>query len=167
MRPLLPLALLTAALLALSGCAAADPAPVPVAVPAAVADRAAVPAIALPPTGTRFDYQLGGASKVPAGVGIVVRDSTDAPAPGVYGICYVNGFQTQPGAAWPAELLVRGADGTPIADPGWPDERILDVSTPAARTANAARLAPVVDGCAAAGYRAVEFDNLDSRTRAP
>ncbi|WP_043672981.1 endo alpha-1,4 polygalactosaminidase [Clavibacter michiganensis] len=173
MRSLLAAALVVATL-AVAGCsspadphdarAAADPAVAAVA--ETTGSRAvAAPTVTLPPTGTRFDYQLGGASKVPAGVGIVVRDSTDAPAPGVYGVCYVNGFQTQPGAAWPDALLVRGADGKPIVDPGWPDERILDVSTPAARTANAARIAPVIDGCAAAGYRAVEFDNLDSWTR--
>ncbi|OUE32323.1 hypothetical protein BFL35_00515 [Clavibacter michiganensis] len=173
MRSLLAAALVVATL-ALAGCsspadprdaeALADPAVAPVA--QTTGSRAgAASTVTLPPTGTRFDYQLGGASKVPSGAGIVVRDSTDAPAPGVYGVCYVNGFQTQPGASWPAALLVHGADGKPIVDPGWPDERILDVSTPAARTANAARLAPVIDGCAASGYRAVEFDNLDSWTR--
>lgn len=40
---------------------------------------------------------------------VVVRDSTDMPEPGLYSICYVNGFQTQPGAEWPVELLVDGA----------------------------------------------------------
>ncbi|MFT2691775.1 endo alpha-1,4 polygalactosaminidase [Clavibacter zhangzhiyongii] len=172
MRSLLAAALVVATL-AVAGCSSpADPPGAAVADPAVAAvaetttgSAAVAAAVTLPPTGTRFDYQLGGASKVPTGVGIVVRDSTDSPAPGVYGVCYVNGFQTQPGAEWPAELLVRGADGKPIVDPGWPDERILDVSTAAARTANAARIAPVIDGCAAAGYRAVEFDNLDSWTR--
>ena len=40
---------------------------------------------------------------------VVVRDSTDMPEPGLYSICYVNGFQTQPGAEWTVELLVDGA----------------------------------------------------------
>jgi hypothetical protein len=168
MRPLLPAALVAAVLLALSGCASADadpapaPSPAPVGVPAADADATA--AVQLPPAGARFDYQLGGASAVPEGAGIVVRDSTEAPAEAVYGICYVNGFQTQPGAEWPDELLVRDADG-PIVDPGWPDERILDTSTAATRDAIAARQAATIDLCADAGYRAVELDNLDSWTR--
>lgn len=101
---------------------------------------------------------------MPAGAGIVVRDSTDEPAEGAYGICYVNGFQTQPGATWPDGLLVQGDDG-PLVDPGWPDEYILDTSTAAKRTAIAARQANTVDLCADAGFRAVEFDNLDSWNR--
>ena len=48
------------------------------------------------PVGTRADYQLGGPRSVPDDVGIVVRDRR-APAAGRYDVCYVNGFQTQPG----------------------------------------------------------------------
>ena len=59
-------------------------------VPATAAD------IIVPPTGTDVDYQLGGNAPVPDNVGIVVRDRTAAPLAGVYSICYVNGFQTQP-----------------------------------------------------------------------
>lgn len=110
------------------------------------------------------DYQLGGAYDPPDGVTVVARDSTAEPAPGMYSICYVNGFQTQPGDSWPEELLVRGDDG-PIVDPDWPDEHILDLSTAQNRAAIVARLRPVIEHCADAGFDAVEFDNLDSYTR--
>ena len=82
------------------------------------------------PDGVIVDYQLGGAYPPPQGVTGVVRDSTDDPAPGYFNICYVNGFQTQPGASWPADLLVQGPDGQPLKDPNWPDEFLLDLSTP-------------------------------------
>ncbi|AJW78078.1 endo alpha-1,4 polygalactosaminidase [Clavibacter michiganensis] len=168
MRPLLSAALATAALVVLSGCATADPRPGSAATGAAgsaeatgvlAADTTA--AVTLPPVGTGFDYQLGGASPVPARAGIVVRDSTDEPAADAYGICYVNGFQTQPGETWPDDLLVQGDDG-PLVDPNWDDEYILDTSTAQKRTAIAARQATAVDRCADAGFQAVEFDNLDS-----
>jgi hypothetical protein len=168
MRPLLAAALATAALVALSGCAAAGPSPAsaPPGAPAASGVVAAetTAAVALPPVGTGFDYQLGGASVVPAGAGIVVRDSTEEPAAGAYGVCYVNGFQTQPGEEWPDDLLVQGDDG-PLVDPGWPDEHLLDTSTAVKREAIAARHAATIDGCADAGFRAVELDNLDSWVR--
>ena len=51
--------------------------------------------LSLPTTG-RVDYQLGGAYAPPKDVTIVARDSTDPPLEGVYSICYLNGFQTQP-----------------------------------------------------------------------
>ncbi len=168
MRPLLTAALATAALVALSGCASADPRPgsAPAGAEGSAAATGVLAAettadITLPPIGTGFDYQLGGASPVPAGVGIVVRDSTAEPAAGAYGVCYVNGFQTQPGETWPDDLLVQGDDG-PLVDPNWDDESILDTSTAAKRTAIAARQATTVDRCADAGFPAVEFDNLDS-----
>src|SRR6187399_2709907 len=50
----------------------------------------------LPEANAAFDYQLGGSYTPPAGVRIVTRDREDSPAPGLYNICYVNGFQTQP-----------------------------------------------------------------------
>ncbi|MEZ5194003.1 MAG: hypothetical protein R2734_16945 [Nocardioides sp.] len=49
----------------------------------------------LPPTGTDFDYQLGGNAPLPDHVGIVVRDRKAAPAASAYNVCYVNAFQTQ------------------------------------------------------------------------
>ena len=48
----------------------------------------------LPPEGG-VDYQLGAAYD--ADLAIVVRDASAAPLPGAYSLCYVNGFQTQPG----------------------------------------------------------------------
>jgi hypothetical protein len=124
---------------------------------------------ALPPEG-RIDYQLGGASEPAPGVTLVVRDATEQPAPGIPSICYVNGFQTQPGELddWLAtapEAVLRDAAGEPVIDPNWPDEALLDPRTPEARTAIVDRLGPLIDGCAAAGFVAVEFDNLDSYTR--
>lgn len=117
------------------------------------------------PPGAVADYQLGGGYPPAPGVTVVVRDSTDTPAPGLYNICYVNGFQTQPGADWPEALLLRGPDAAPLADPGWPDEFLLDISTPELRAANLKRLRPALQACADKGFDAVEFDNLDSFTR--
>ena len=45
-------------------------------------------AVALPPVNARFDYQIGGAYPLPAGVTVVSRDWRDAPA-GDYAVCYV------------------------------------------------------------------------------
>jgi hypothetical protein len=134
--------------LLLTGCGAAD-----------------AGSIQLPPPGARFDYQLGGAYPAPDGAAVVARDSTASPAPGAYGICYVNGFQSQPGAVWPRELLVHAASGRLLTDPGWPDEHLFDTSDAAKRAELAARLRPVIQHCASVGYRAVEFDNLDSYSR--
>ena len=117
------------------------------------------------PAGAAADYQLGGAYPPPPGVRVVVRDSTDVPEPGLFNICYVNGFQTQPGADWPADLLVSSWDGKPLADPNWPDEYLLDISNPEKRIANLALVLPALRACAEKGFDAVEFDNLDSYTR--
>ncbi|MCU0828389.1 MAG: endo alpha-1,4 polygalactosaminidase [Tabrizicola sp.] len=117
------------------------------------------------PAGALADYQLGGAYPPPPGVTVVVRDATDQPAPGLYNICYVNGFQTQPGQDWPVDLLLRGPDGAPLADPGWPDEYLLDIGSDAARAANLQRLRIQLQLCADTGFDAVEFDNLDSYSR--
>ncbi|MET4053068.1 hypothetical protein ABID81_002440 [Frigoribacterium sp. PvP054] len=151
--------------LALAGCTSAGAGDGGPAERASASAAPAVDGVELPPEGARFDYQLGGASTVPDGATVVARDSTDDPAEGVYGICYVNGFQTQPGVEWPTDLLVRTADGEPLVDPGWPDEHLFDLSTEAVRQAVAERQASTIDGCADSGYRAVEFDNLDSWTR--
>jgi hypothetical protein len=122
-------------------------------------------AVALPLENAAFDYQLGGGYPPPDGVTVVVRDSTDPPADGLYSICYVNGFQTQPGADWPAGLVLHDASGAEVSDPEWPDERLLDIGDAAKRTEIAARQRAVVEGCRDAGFEAVEFDNLDSYTR--
>jgi len=126
--------------------------------------------IRLPPANAGFDYQLGGGYELPVGVTVVARDSTDEPADGAYNICYVNGFQTQPGegARWLAEdrdLVLRDASGDPFIDPGWPDEYLLDTSTAAKRERIAAELHAVLVLCRASGFDAVEIDNLDSYSR--
>lgn len=132
---------------------------------AQAATSAACARVTVFPAGAQVDYQLGGAYPPPAGVTVVARDSTEDPAPGIYSICYINGFQTQPGEAWPDELLLRDEFGEPVVDPNWPDEYLLDISTPEAREANAARRIATILACAANCFDAVEFDNLDSYTR--
>ncbi|PRY67868.1 glycosyl hydrolase family 114 [Glaciihabitans tibetensis] len=131
------------------------------------------------PTDVQADYQLGGSYEPPAGVGLVVRDSGDYPAEGMYSICYVNGFQTQPqdAAVWLAEhpeLILwegggraEGVDGAgqPVIDPNWPDEMILDTSTESNRTAIAEVIGETIAQCGERGFDAVEFDNLDSWSR--
>ena len=122
----------------------------------------------IPDAGT-FDYQLGGASEVPPGARIVVRDASATPAPGVVSICYVNAFQTQPGESeqWLSDHpeLVLHVDGAPLEDPDWPDELLLDTSTPEKREAIVQILGEQVGTCADKGFDAVEPDNLDSYTR--
>lgn len=131
---------------------------------------------ALPPTSGSFDYQLGGAyGAAEAGLAeefdVVVRDATAAPLPGAYSICYVNGFQTQPegDGAWDdhPEAILVDPSGEPVVDPDWPDERILDPGTPETRESILDVLGPVVEGCAADGFDAVEIDNLDTFARFP
>jgi len=120
------------------------------------------------PTGTDVDYQLGGAADPADHVGIVVRDRTEPPAAGRYNICYVNGFQTQPGERrfWRRHpgLLLRDAEGRPVVDEAW-GEVLLDVRTPATRRALVRIEARWLRGCARDGFAAVELDNLDSFTR--
>jgi hypothetical protein len=128
--------------------------------------------VELPPAGGEFDYQLAGAYDPAPSVEILARDRTAAPDPDRYTICYVNGFQTQPGEAdfWLSDhpdLLVRDADGVPVTDPEWPDEYILDIAAPDRREKLAAIVGAWIDGCDAAGFQAVEVDNLDTYTRFP
>lgn len=129
-------------------------------------DEVAPGEIALPPTGGLPDYQLGGAYEPAVGVRIVGRDRGAQPADGAYSICYVNGFQTQPGerGLWSDDLLVH-VDGEPLIDPEWPDEVLIDTSTAEQRDRIVEIVAPWIRGCAEAGFDAVEFDNLDSFTR--
>lgn len=128
---------------------------------------APAPAVAPPPASGVPDYQLGDAYPPDDRVRIVGRDRSAEPADGLYSICYVNGFQTQPDERdeWPDELLLRTAAGEPIIDPDWPDEVILDTSTTAKRRSIADIVGPWIEACAASGFQAVEFDNLDTFTR--
>ena len=136
--------------LALGGCSAGD----------------ASPDIQSLPTSGAVDYQLGGAYDPPDDVTVVARDRADEPLEGVYSICYVNGFQTQPGelSDWPDDLLLQ-KDGEPFIDPGWPDEVILDTSSAANRDTIVDVIGEWIDGCASDGFQAVEFDNLDTYSR--
>ncbi|RII43235.1 hypothetical protein DWB68_02710 [Galactobacter valiniphilus] len=129
--------------------------------------------VTLPPTGGVFDYQLGGPSERVAEKGpvptVVERDSSATALPGAYNICYVNGFQTQPDEteAWKqhSDLLAQDADGALLVDPEWPDEHILDPSTPWQREGILALVEPVIASCAERGFDAVEIDNLDTFER--
>jgi hypothetical protein len=126
--------------------------------------------IVLPSFGEPLDYQLGGSYPVDEGVGIVTRDSTSEPADGVYSICYVNGFQSQPGddERWTTDnpdLVLRDDAGHVIIDPNWPDEFILDTSTPEKRERIVAIVGASINTCAEAGFDAVEIDNLDTYSR--
>ena len=159
------------ALLALSGCAAqpdgagAGGAPP---VDARPGTAQSGDAVRLPPTGF-VDYQLGGAYTPPEGAVGVSRDSTDSPAPGLYSICYVNGFQTQPADRdlWLTDHpdLVLRSGGEPVIDENWPDELIVDTSTSEKRARIAEIMGSALDRCAASGFDAVEIDNLDSYSR--
>jgi hypothetical protein len=125
--------------------------------------------VALPPANAKFDYQLGGAYKPPAGVTVVSRDRNDSPAAGLYNICYVNAFQTQTDDAnwWIRnhnDLLLKDSGGDYVIDGAW-DEMLLDVRTSAKRDELASIVGGWIDGCAAKGFKAVEPDNLDSWTR--
>ena len=126
-----------------------------------------------PPANAGFDYQIGGDYPLPAGVSVVSRDwfSGEAAADPAYSICYVNAFQTQadePGTDrpdeqdnWPRSLILTKLGD----DPKWGGEYLVDISSPGKRRRAAAWVAQMIDGCAAGGYEAVEFDNLDSWTR--
>lgn len=116
------------------------------------------------------DYQLGGAYAPAAGVTIVARDRTEQPAPGLYSICYVNAFQTQPHeTAWWKEhhpgLLLRSADGGLVEDENWPGELLLDTSTAEKRDALLDIMRDWTAGCRDSGFQAAEPDNLDSWQR--
>jgi hypothetical protein len=136
----------------LTGCAADDP--------GAPAGLGGLPA------GAHVDYQLGGAYPPADGVAAVVRDRTEKPADRLWSACYVNAFQTQPGSAdWPEELLLHDAAGARVEDPDWPGEFLVDVSTGQRRQQVLGVVGPWIDGCATAGFDAVEPDNLDSWLR--
>ena len=116
--------------------------------------------LTLPPVAP-FDYQLADDLPLPDGVQVVMRDWQDGkPAgPDVYDVCYVNAFQSQPEVEWPAELV------SSIEDPEWPGEFVIDLSTPGNRGLAAGTVELMVERCAAEGFDAVEFDNLDTFVR--
>ena len=133
----------------------------------ALAPAPALAAYDLPPTSTDFDYQLGGDATPPDNVGMVVRDRTSAAADGLYNVCYVNGFQTQPEQKrfWHRHWrLVLKRDGKPVVDAAW-GEWLLDIRTRAKRQALARIMGRWTRGCSADGYAGVEYDNLDSFSR--
>lgn len=132
----------------------------------------AAPAIAQspPPAGAQYDSQLGGAYPPPPGTQIVSRDREDPPAPGIYNICYINAFQTQPQeAGWwrdnHPDLLLRDASGDLVEDPNWPGELLLDTSSADKRKALAAIIGVWIASCAKVGFDAIEADNLDTYSR--
>ncbi|KAI6211606.1 hypothetical protein M3Y96_00452000 [Aphelenchoides besseyi] len=125
--------------------------------------------VTLPPLHGQFDYQIGGPYKPKASVKIVTRDMSVAPVAGIYSICYINAFQTQPGAkAWWTKnhpnLLLK-SNNKLVEDPDWPGEYILDTRTAKNRAAIAKIVGAWIDECAKKGYKAIEPDNLDSYTR--
>jgi len=123
-----------------------------------------------PPAAAVVDYQLGGAYEPADEVQIVSRDRTDDSIDGLYSICYVNAFQTQPDAGtwWVThhdDLLLRDDAGELVEDEGWPGEYLFDISVEQKRYELAAIMGDWFAQCAADGFDAVEPDNLDSFTR--
>ncbi|RHA41976.1 hypothetical protein D1825_07975 [Cellulomonas rhizosphaerae] len=163
-----------AGVLLLAGCDAAPAVDAPQQTAAATVGeplaKRATHQLRLPPHGAVVDYQIGWGYRPPAGIGGVVRDVTDVPAPGMWSACYVNGFQTQPAdrRTWLRKhpnLVLRDAKGKPVSDPDWPDEMLLDTSTAKKRAAIAKVVGVQVKRCAKRGFDAVELDNLNSWTR--
>ncbi|MBR7677677.1 endo alpha-1,4 polygalactosaminidase [Streptomyces daliensis] len=135
--------------------------------PAADTARAAAPtSVTLPPTHADFDYQIGGAYTPPDGVEVVSRAHESTPADGLYNICYVNAFQTQPGAEeeWDSDLLLRDDAGEVVYDSEW-GEAVLDLTTKDKRERIAKKVNGWVDECAEKGFQAVEPDNYDTFDR--
>ena len=100
---------------------------------------------------------------------IVDRDRHDSPVPGLYNLCYLTAFQAQQEETgwWRAHhrsLLLYDRGGRPVIDTQW-GEQLLDTSTAGKRTALARILGSWIDGCARAGFQAVDPDNLDSWQR--
>jgi Glycoside-hydrolase family GH114 len=142
-----------------------------IAVPS-LAAPATAEAWAPPPVNAKFDYQIGGDYPLPRGASVVARDwfsgSADTRA---YSICYVNAFQTQSDEArlerpdeksnWPRDLVLEELGD----DPHWGGEYLVDLSSADKRARAAEWVQPMIQTCAAKGFKAVEYDNLDSWTR--
>jgi hypothetical protein len=130
-------------------------------------------AYAPPPANAVFDYQIGGDYPPAPEVEVVSRDwfSGSPAGGGIYSICYVNGFQTQAderGADrpdehrnWPRSLVLERLGD----DPNWGGEYLVDLRSGVKRRRASRWVGQMIEGCAAKGYDAVEFDNLDSWTR--
>jgi hypothetical protein len=123
----------------------------------------------LPTANAQFDYQIGEEYAPPSGVKVVSRDREATPAAGLYNICYVNAFQaqTEDEQKWlsqHADLVLRDSAGRPVKDTDW-NELILDISTPAKRTALLGVIGEWINECRTKGFNAVEFDNLDTYSR--
>lgn len=123
-----------------------------------------------PRPGTAFDYQLGRPYPPADAVRAISRDHTAKPATGLYNVCYVNAFQSQPGESvgwWrrhhPGALL-RDDGGALVIDEDW-QEPLFDISSPHRRVELGRVVGRWIDGCAKAGFDAVELDNLDSYQR--
>lgn len=126
--------------------------------------------VILPPAGGQYDSQLGGAYPPPDGVSVLSRDRTEPPVPGLYNICYINAFQTQPQelGLWtslPISVLLTRPDGSIVEDPNWPGEVILDTSTAEKRAALFLVTSQWIAQCARYGFQAIEADNLDTYSR--
>ncbi|KAI6177326.1 Alpha-galactosidase [Aphelenchoides bicaudatus] len=126
--------------------------------------------VTLPPIHGRFDYQIGGPYKPKASVKIVDRDHSVSPVSGLYNLCYVNAFQTQPEQKkmWKTQypdLLLKTASGKLVQDPGWPGEFMLDTRTNSSRDGLFNVVKAWIDECAQKGFQAIEPDNLDSYSR--
>lgn len=134
---------------------------------ASAGPASAAPPVAVPPPHAEFDYQIGAPYAPAPGVGVISRDYTKDPLPGVYNICYVNAFQTQQGAQgqWDPDLLLRNENGEVIEDGGWAGEAILDLREDGKRKRIAAKVNGWIDICAAKGFQGVEPDNYDSYER--
>ena len=156
---------IAAASVALAGCVAV----------AASSEAATTPApgkaaaVTLPPVNGKFDYQIGAAYPPPSGVTVVSRDRGAKPAAGIYNICYVNAFQVQPDEVtwWQQnhdDLLLRDRSGDYVVDGDW-NEILLNTSTAGKRTALAGIMGSWFTGCANAGFKAIEPDNIDSYDR--
>jgi hypothetical protein len=137
-----------------------------------LATRAGAATWAPPPVNAKFDYQIGGDYPLPRRASVVSRDwfsgSADARA---YSICYVNAFQTQSDedwvdrpdekSNWPRDLVLEELGD----DPNWGGEYLVDLGSADKRARAAEWVQPMIQTCAAKGFEAVEYDNLDSWTR--
>jgi hypothetical protein len=139
------------------------------AAPTSTATKSSAAGYELPTANAIWDYQIGGPYTPIDAVGIVDRDHTASAAAGKYNICYVNGYQTQPGESknWPAAALLKDKNGKLVEDKEWKGEYMVDTRTATSRAAILTVVGGWIDSCASKGFKGVEVDNLDSFTRDP